>query len=169
MAHFATGGADSFQEAPVKAEFIHPLSGKKHMLSVHSFEAGEIDVGRGLNEVESRLGRDWEEMEYPSHYHTLAYTIRPSVPEEELTIQDCSEGDPPRRKGKEGIQDGPTAVFIGGKVAVMPVFMKEEGEGASDVRTAVSSLHFEPAKQVEWRVVLHVKEHEDVRVTVRLL
>lgn len=169
VAHFATGGADSFQEAPVKAEFIHPLSGKKHMLSVHSFEAGEIDVGRGLNEVESRLGRDWEEMEYPSHYHTLAYTIRPSVPEKELTVQDCAEGDPPRRKGKEGIQDGPTAVFIGGKVAVMPVLMKEEGEDAPDVRTAVSSLHFEPVKQVEWRVMLHVKEHEDVRVTVRLL
>lgn len=168
VAHFATGDADRFQDDPTKVEFIHPLSGKKHMLSVHSFEAGEMDVGRELNKVESRQGREWEEMEYPSHYHTLAYTVRPSVPEEELTVQDCADGDSPRKKDREEKEDGPTAVFVAGKMSVTPVLMKEEGEDASDVRTAVSSLHFEPAKQVMWRVVLHVKEHEDVEVTVRL-
>lgn len=167
VAYFVTGEADRFHDDPVKAEFTHPLSGKKHMLSIHSFEAVEFDTKSKLREIENRRGRGWDEMEYPSHYHTLAYTVRPSVPEEELTVQDCSESDSPRRKGEEGTQDGPTSVFIAGKMSVTPVLMKE-GDDASDVRTAVSSLRFEPAKQVKWRVVLHVKEHEDVKVAVQL-
>ena len=158
VAYFTTADTDNFDAPVIKTEFTHSLSGDKLVLSVHSFEAGKLDIETGPG----------EEMEYPSCYHDLAYTVRPSVPEEELTLQDCAEGDRPRRKGEEEMEDGPTSIFIGGKTAVMPVLMKEEGEDTSDVRTAVSSLHFEPVKQVKWRVVLHVKEHEDVDVRVKL-
>ena len=169
VAYFTTAVTDNFDEPVIRTEFTHPLSGDKHVLSVHSFEAGKLDIETGPGAgMKKEKRRQWEEMEYPSHYHTLAYTVRPSAPEEELTLQDCAEGDRPRRKGEEEMEDGPTSIFIGGKTAVMPVYMKEEGEEASEVRTAVSSLHFEPVKQVKWMVVLHVKEHEDVEVRVKL-
>lgn len=169
VAYFTTADKDNFDEPVIKTEFTHPLSGDKHVLSVHSFEAGKLDIETGPGAgMKKEKRRQWEEMEYPSHYHTLVYTVRPSIPEEELTLQDCAEGDSPRKKDRGEMKDGPTAVFVAGKMSVTPVLMKKEGEDASEARTAVSSLHFEPVKQVKWRVVLHVKEHEDVKVTVKL-
>ena len=82
-------------------------------------------------------------------------------------IQDCSDGDKPRRKkastteehsvlaaaiGVIGGVDGPTAVFMGAR--------------APKLHAACSSLHFEAVEEVEWRAVFREKLMDDIDVVL---
>lgn len=138
--------------------FVHPTTGVEYTLTVQEYEQQELPE-RAFPDANC---------EYPTHCIAMGYTVTPELGTNELTLQDCSPGDRPRQKctdpcapeatfdccvGIIGGADGPTAVFI-------------TGSTRSHVRTACSSLHFEPTDDVEWRIVFHEKMTEDLELTL---
>ncbi len=111
------------------------------------------------------------EMEYPTCYTMLTYTLSPKPEAEKLYIQDLSECDQPRPKQMEsatpteygsceaaaiaiiGGADGPTAIIVGAP--------QTEQEFA-----ACSAPHFEPAARIQWYPILRVTEYEPCTVTL---
>ncbi len=113
---------------------------------------------------------DWEEktfpawafrlpgMEVPTHCRAMGYTITPKPPEGAVTVSDCGEGDPPRRK-KPVSGLSPTASCAVGVIGGASGSRSPEGE-----QTVFSALHFSPPEQVEWRFVFHERPLEDMTV-----
>lgn len=146
--HVAAPG-DTFQ-------FAFPENGTDYTLTVQEYERKDMETkwpGNG----------GWE---YPTQYHVMTYTVSPEFPGE-LTVTDCMESDRPKEKRPKkynpvaaaavaiiGGADGPTAILFG-------------GEGQGKPRIACSALHFEPVEEVEWRMVFHETNFDDI--TVRLI
>ena len=135
----------------------HPLTGKTYTLTVHELEQQELP---------EHLFPD-SNMEYPNHMISMSYSLDPDITGRGFMIQDCSDGDKPRRKkastteehsvlaaaiGVIGGVDGPTAVFMGAR--------------APKLHAACSSLHFEAVEEVEWRAVFSEKLMEDIDVVL---
>ncbi len=97
----------------------------------------------------------------------MSYTLTPE-PLEEITIQDCGDGDKPLEIAPANVPfspternnaacigiisgaDGPTAIVFGGS------------ERKGKLCAACSALHFEPIPgDVEWRVRFIVKQFEE--------
>ena len=145
---------------PVVGESIsltHPLNGQTYVLTIHEVEQQELP---------ERAFHD-PNMEYPSHYLAMSYSLEPDISGRGFMIQDCAEGDCPRQKKRDpnvayaavsaasigiiGGADGPTAIIM--------------GQSASKLHGACSSLHFEPiADEVEWRVIFSEKLMPDITV-----
>ena len=137
-------------------ELIHPVTGQGFTLTIHGYEP---DVMRGF-EIPHL-----QDMELPTRYHSLSYSLSPELSQEDFRIQDCCKSDQPRKVGgckeneKEntvgsiaiiGGAEGPSAIFIAGRY-------KEDVSRY----TTCSSLHFDKRSQVEWRPIFYVKERED--------
>lgn len=134
--------------------FVHPANEDKYVLTVQEMEHQTVP--------EKGFGSDC--CEYPTHYSVMSYTLSPEIPDGALTIEDCAEGDRPKKKAPRpassdgmsgaaavsiiGGADGPTAVFVGGS--------SKKGRQ----RVACSSLHFSPVDDVEWRIVFHEKKYK---------
>ena len=139
----------------------HPLSGKIYTLTVHEVEQQELP---------ERAFRD-PNMEYPSHYLAMSYSLEPDISGRGLMIQDCAEGDRPRQKKRDPNEFAPVAFssaavigVIGGADGPTAIIM---GQSAPKLHAACSSLHFKPiADEVEWRVIFSEKLMEDVDVTL---
>ena len=139
----------------------HPLTGKLYTLTVHEVEQQELP---------ERAFRD-PNMEYPSHYLAMSYSLEPDISGRGLMIQDCAEGDRPRQKKREPNEFAPVAFssaavigVIGGADGPTAIIM---GQSAPKLHAACSSLHFEPVSdEVEWRMIVSEKLMEDVDVTV---
>ena len=144
--HFRTAAAgDTF-------DFIHPPSGEKYTLTVQEVRREELPESC----FASAPGQ-----EFPRHYLVLCYTIAPELSEKALTVTDCAGGDRPRRRpsgpavpgnaaaiGIIGGADGPTALIFG-------------GPGQNNIRAACSALYFEPAEDVEWRMIFYQTPAEE--------
>lgn len=142
--------------------FTHPVTGEPHTLYVAEYEQQEMGA-----EHLARMGDG--EWEYPAHYTAMAYAVWPELQKGDLTVQDCGEGDRPRRKappapneftpvgtaaislGVIGGADGPTAILLTG------------GKSAGR-RAACSSLYFQPEGNIQWRMVFYHKAVEDIEV-----
>lgn len=152
-AHFRTSGAGD------RVSFLHPLTGAEHTLTVREYEAGEMDAKHFQN----------EDMEYPTHYAGMFYTIYPELPQKECSVQDCSEGDAARRKQSASAQG-----TVGASVGVIGMIRNDgdtapmqHPDGTKAVpRVVCSALHFEPVTEVEWQLVFRKRTHEDLTVTV---
>lgn len=135
--------------------FSHPTSKKEYTLTVQEMEQQTMP--------ENRFGSDrWE---YPTYYTAMSYTLSPE-PEERITVSDCEDGEKPKEKrassdlfdpvttssvaciGIIGGADGPTSIVFGGSKQGM-------------LYVACSALHFEPVKDIEWRITFHEKYFED--------
>ena len=95
-------------------------------------------------------------MVYPEYYQMLSYSITSEIDQSLFSIQDCSESDQPRlgdAYGEPDRPDGPTAVIMAGKGAALKK------------RMAVSSLHFEPVSEVQWRAVFQIKPKNEVETS----
>lgn len=145
-------------------EFVHPVTGRLHTLTVMEYEAGEINPG-GLPE-------GWE---YPTWYAAMAFAVEPDVAREELLVRDCDKGDSPRVNPQ--IQpwatiggDGPEAAcaigIIGG--ADGPTALATTAGMPGHLRSACSSLRFEQPVSVEWRIVFMEKTLEDKELELAL-
>ena len=137
----------------------HPLTGQTYTLTVHEVEQQELP---------ERTFRE-PNMEYPSHYLAMCYSLEPDISGRGFMLQDCAEGDRPRQKKRDPNEFAPVAFssaavigVIGGADGPTAVVM---GESASKLHAACSSLHFDPiTDEVEWRVIFSEKRMEDVEV-----
>jgi len=121
----------------------HPITGQEYILTLH----GCKQTRHSFAEIGAKG------MVYPEYCQILSYSITPEIGQSLFTIRDCAENDQPRMgdtEGQPGESDGPTAVFMAGKNA------------APDKRLAVSSLHFKPVPEVQWRAVFQIKPKNDV-------
>ena len=141
---------------------VHPLTGQAYTLTVHEVEQQELP---------ERAFHD-PNMEYPNHYVAMSYSLEPDISGRGFMIQDCAEGDRPRRKkhtpskhtyepesvtyagviGVIGGADGPTSIIV--------------GRNAQKLHATCSELHFEPVDTVEWRAVFSEKLMDDVDITL---
>jgi hypothetical protein len=139
-----------------RIEFIHPATGVKHTLTVQEYERQEISLEHLAD----------QNQEFPTHYTVMSYTLSPDLPDGAFTVTDCARSDQPRQKhtvpnkphavssvcvGVIGGADGATAIIFG-------------GSGQGKLHTACSSLHFEPAEEVEWCMVFYEKRRDDITV-----
>ena len=97
-------------------------------------------------------------MEYPSYYTEMTYSLSPELPEGSLSIHDCCTSDQPREHhpnqscSSSPISENPlydaTIGIIGGADGPTAIYIATAQEEPS--HSVCSSLHFEPAKQIEW-------------------
>lgn len=142
--------------------FLHPATGREHVLHVEEYEPQELDAGQ--------LARmDDAEWEYPSHFTAMTYAVWPDLPQRAVSVQNCGEGDRPRRKAPADPM-GPTAAgavalgVIGGRSGPAAVVL-DNGESARR-RGACSALRFQAGEPVEWRMVFYEKTAEDLEVNI---
>ena len=137
--------------------FTHPISNVEHTLTVQEIEKQTADVDRFPD----------QNLEFPSHFMAMTYTLSPDLPTHSFQLKDCNEGDRPRPKNPDphgrfsmsvGVfamvrsADGPTAVLL------------SDGSKAH-THAAASSMHFEPLSEpVEWHMIVSEKLMEDVEV-----
>ncbi|MDE6404268.1 MAG: hypothetical protein K2M20_01295 [Lachnospiraceae bacterium] len=136
--HFSTGVSCDGETVKV----AHPITGQEYVLTLHGCE----QTRHSFAEIGAKG------MVYPEYCQTLSYSITPEIDRSLFTIRDCAESDQPRMgnvQGQPDWSDGPTAVFIAGKNA------------APEKRSVVSSLHFEPVPEVQWRVIFQIKPKND--------
>lgn len=156
----AVPGPRFWAEQPGAAvTFRHPADGSEHTLTVQQVEQQTLPA--------AAFGPEgWD---YPTHCRVLSYTVCPDITDGSLSVEDCAEGDRPRPKpapaaagyapaacasvcaaGVIGGADGPTVLLCGA-----------DGGG---LHAACSALRFAPPRQVEWRVMFHVRLYPAARV-----
>lgn len=149
--HFhASSAGDTF-------DFIHPTTGQKHTLTVHKCEQETISLNGFLP----------NHLEFPTHFVAMQYTIVPELAEDAYAIHDCAENDPSREK--QSVQtshmtsDNAASVgMISSADGPMSIFVSDDEQGR--YRTARSSLYFTPRNDVEWYIVYHEKQFDDITV-----
>jgi len=149
-------------EVGERITITRPLTGQNYILTVQEVEHKEMDSNRM-----ERLHHG--EMEFPSHYKAMTYTLSPDLPGNQFMVQDVRQSDQPRRKTQPaktagngdfaaasvaiiGGADGPTSVFLLHNAAT------ERPHGAC------SGLRFEPVTEVEWKAVFRETLCEDLAV-----
>lgn len=151
------------QQVGQTMSFVHPQDGKEHQLTVMDWQQETIDPA-----VFGDPG-----MDYPTHMQVIQYTVEPPLPQDSLWLEDCCQGDAPRKKvqvsardpiaDRYGLQEpgGEASVgVIGGAVAVVTAV------GRGEVPVANSSLYFSPVEQVRWLILM--KEPQEAPALVEI-
>lgn len=139
--------------------FLYPGDGQTYALTVQEYERHEVPQ----NSFSQEPG--WE---FPTHLIAMSYTIVPELPDV-VIVQDCAEGDRPRRKPRE-LQE-PTAendILCAGIFGIKSPLCEGTAsqEAQNKIRIACSSLHFEPVEDVEWRIIFREKQFENVTIAL---
>lgn len=128
-----------------KTEFINPVTGKTHILTV-------MDIKRqGLAQF-PHIGKD-----EPKFFTLLRVDISPEISKDALLITDCAEGD---RTHKRPLPRNTSAIGIIGGADGPTVIISEYESG----HTACSSMHFEPEYEPDWCMTFYDKPREDIEV-----
>lgn len=147
-------------EAGKEVPLTDPRTGLPHILRV-------ISLKQETMEQNSLLARG---MVYPRKYTELRYTLEPPLPAGDFTVQDATPNDEVRfSSAEDGISmEGSACIgIIGGADGPTAIFVSEKKDKATDaVRTAYSSLRYEPAKTVTWRIRFMERPKEDITVTL---
>ena len=137
-------------------QFVHPLTGTQHVLTVQEIESKELSQTHFPDDT----------MEYPRFFKAMTYTVEPDIDRNHMAVLDCADGDSARPKksisrekgsvtassiGIIGGASGPTAVIMGNTVP-------------RTVHAACSAVRFEPVDSVEWRIVFREKLKEDIQI-----
>lgn len=137
--------------------FVHPITGKEHLLTIQEFELQEMDEDRF---------RD-NELEFPRHLAAMTYTIYPDLANDAFVLKDCDNGDNPRSKnpnerGRYAMSVGAIAIIRSTNDPSQVYYVNGKGVKPHAI---CSSLHFEPIqKPVEWRLIFREKLMEDIEV-----
>lgn len=130
-----------------KTEFINPVTGKKHTLTVTAVEQQKFSKLRHIGEKE------------PPLCTIINYDISPEIPRDEISVNDRSKPEKPRGilapRGKAASAIG----IIGG--ADGPTVITSEYESG---HTACSSLYYEPEYEPDWCMVFYNKPKEDIEI-----
>lgn len=128
-----------------KTEFINPVTGKKHTLTVTAVEQQKFSKLRHIGGKE------------PPLCTIMNYDISPEIPMDEISVNDRSESEKPRGIiapcGKAASAIG----IIGG--ADGPTVITSEYESG---HTACSSLYYEPEYEPDWCMVFYKKPKDDI-------
>ena len=159
-----TAGCFTTPEVGERITFTRPLTGEEYTLTVQGLEDQEMDS--------NRLGRlHQENLEFPTHYKAMTYTLTPDLPGNQFMVQDVRQSDQPRRKpqpsGRAGKDDfcAASIAIIGGADGPTSVFLLHNSASVKP-HSACSGLRFEPVQEVEWKAVFHEKLCEDITVQV---
>jgi len=156
QAGYLSGPSFAIKTAGETVSFTNPVTGITHTLTVQEFEAQE----QHFDFSDAHMPKT-PELEYPSHFHVMSYTLEPNADEKDIRISDNSQGDSPREKAT-GKRNGASSVGI--------IFGHKRTSASGeqdDTRIAVSSLHFEPTDYVEWSISF--KEKEIIEKTIELM
>lgn len=140
--------------------FIYPDGGTEYTLTVGECEAQTLDT-RHMP----------QNMEYPTHFCAMSYTITPEPPEGMMNVVDSAEGDSPRplKTNADG-HDGVCAAGISviGRAGSSIGLICAGTENDSRLHVACSALRFEPFDDVEWQVMFNEKQFEDITLDVMI-
>lgn len=149
-------------EAGESVTITRPLTGENYILTVQEIENQEMDG--------KRIGRlHHGDMEFPTHYKAMTYTLTPDLPGVQFMVQDVRQSDQPRRKLKpakaaEGSDFAAASVaIIGGADGPTSVFLLHNAATVKP-HSACSGLRFEPVDEVEWKAVFREKLCDDLEV-----
>ncbi len=150
--HFTKKVGDSEEQLIV----CHPVTKKEYRFILGEMEAGVLPD----HAFQHRKG-----YEFPRHYAQLNYQYEAEQGHSEFMINDCNVGDRPRQIGSDEINpntNGASSVgIIGGSFGPSAVFVPDSEKVCMIKKSlAISSLHFEPVKEVEWRVSAFVQRGE---------
>lgn len=130
-----------------KTDFINPVTGEKHTLTVMAVEQQKFSKLLRISGKE------------PPLCTIMDYDILPEIPGDEISVNDCSKPEKPRgilapcgkaasAIGIIGGADGPTVIAT----------------SSASGRTACSSLHYEPQYEPDWCMVFYKKPKEDIEI-----
>lgn len=140
-------------------QLFHPQTGKEYTLFVDELNQ-EIADYRNLHD---------QQIEYPPCYTQMVYRIQPDMDRNQFRVVDCAGSDQPRYKKDVKQSEGTFAVsvgIIGGADGPTTIILGHSDHPAGKPHVANSSLHFEPAEEIEWRIVFMEKPNEDITVSL---
>lgn len=127
--------------------FAFSYRGTEYTLAVQEVEPQELP--------RERMNLD-PRFDYPTHFTAISFTLTPEPSEHSIFVEDCAESDRPRQVKRETASFAPEAQndfcfgIIGGADGPVAIVACEAAQGK--LRTACSSLHFEPVDHVDWRI-----------------
>lgn len=125
-----------------RLSFVHPVTGQTHTLTVEEY----APQGEGDNREDNGLV-------YPTHSMALTYRLDPNLLQDQVSLQDCAEGDKPYPKEPDPM--APQASFS------VALFTLREEPG---LHATTSSLYFQLPEEVQWQMLLREKLHNDVTI-----
>ena len=135
----------------------HPQTEKEYILHIDELKQETADFSRLRDQT----------MEYPSCLTQMVFRIEPEMSRNQFRIVDCAQSDQPRYRSGAKREDGCFAVsvgIIGGADGPTAMIVGQPMTGEARPHTAVSSMRFEHAKEIEWRIVFQEKPNEDFTV-----
>lgn len=149
-------------KTPAEGECVilkHPHTGLEYTLTVQEIRSETADF-RNLRD---------QSMEYPTCYTQMYYQIEPPVTRNQFRIVDCAQSDQPRPRNNEKQDEGSFAVsfgIIGGADGPTTIILGQSSIQETQLHGANSSLHFEPAEEIEWRIVFQEKPNKNLTVSL---
>ena len=137
----------------------HPQTDKEYILHIDEITQENADFSRMHD----------QELEYPACYSQMRFRIEPDMSRNQFRIVDCAKGEQPRRRDGADHNDGSHAVsfgIIGGADGPTVMIMGQPKSEVTQTHMAVSSLRFEHAKHIEWRIVFQEIPNEDITVSL---
>ena len=137
----------------------HPQTDKEYILHIDEIKQETADFSRMHDQT----------MEYPNCLTQMVFRIEPELSRNQFRIVDCAQGDQPRYRSDVKRENGCFAVsvgIIGGADGPTAMIVGQPMTGGARPYTAVSSMRFEHAKEIEWRIVFQEKPNEDYTVTL---
>lgn len=149
-------------KTPLEGECVilkHPHTGNEYKLFIDELKQETADYGNFHDESK----------EYPACYTQMIFRIEPAMTRNQFRIVDCAQSDQPRYREGAKREEGFSAVsfgIIGGVDGPTTIILGQPKTPANQPHMATSSLHFEPAKEIEWRIVFQEKPNEDLTVSL---
>lgn len=136
--------------------FTHPATATQHTLTVHVCETQQLEQRHFRN----------ENMEYPTHYTAMTYTLDPEISGQDFILRDYNGGDRPRLKNPRPNEFSPIAVSSVGIIgsADGPTMILLSNGDSAKTHIACSSLYFEQKENIEWYMSFNVKKMDDIEV-----
>ena len=138
-------------------KFTHPIHNTEHKLTVISYKKQEFPINGFQN----------KEYEFPTHHTAMEYTLEPDLSDSNFKVCDCVENESPKRKEQNNFEpqatyDACVVAVIGGADGPTAVFTSSASN--KEQHTALSALRFEPADDIDWKIVFREKLTEDIEV-----
>lgn len=134
--------------------FVHPVSGVNHILTVCGYEKDTLDFA----------AKELSDYDFPKYNTVMTYTITPELSDAKFHVCDCLHNDTPRYIGVQSEGNASSIGIIGGADGPTAIFAAHKSD--NKLHSACSALRFEPTDDVEWKMVFREKMCEDIEVCI---